>query len=410
MSDPLRIAIDAELEPGAQAGGTQSVLTGLVKALGELQSSGEEYLLVSHPENRGWLEKIAGPNTRIVPRPRLRLGWTSRIRHQLVDVLGLRPQWPELPLSDGFYESLGADVVHFPFQRFTLCARPAVFNPHDLLHRHLPHFLRPVDIAHRESTYSGACRMAHTVVAGSQWVKDDLVKTYSLSPEKVQVIPWAPPTHAAAIAEQVVARYEITTPFALYPAVTWEHKNHLRLLQAVADLRNQGIVIQLICTGHRFPNHWPKVETEISRLNLAGQVRFLEEIPFADLRGLYRAAQFVVVPTLFEAASGPVFEAWHEGTPVACSTITSLPEQAGNAALLFDPYQVEQIADAMKRLSQDEPLRNTLREEGRRRLTDFSWERTARAYRAVYRRAAKRSLTAEDVDLLGWDWMRHPRR
>ena len=101
-----------------------------------------------------------------------------------------------------------------------------------------------------------------------------------------------------------------------------------------------------------------------------------------------------------------MFEAWQEDVPVACSNATSLPQQAGNAALIFDPARVELIADALDLMSSDVKLRETLRENGRRRLSDFPWERTARAYRAVYRRAAGLAPGDDDAQLLAWDWMR----
>ena len=129
-----------------------------------------------------------------------------------------------------------------------------------------------------------------------------------------------------------------------------------------------------------------------------------------ELRAIYKLSKFVIVPSLFEAASAPVFEAWYEGVPVACSTVTSLPEQAGDAALLFDPYSVDAIANTVRRMATDERLRRELTHKGRRRLMDFSWERTAKAYRAVYRLAAKRPLTEEDRWLLSSDWMQNPKR
>jgi glycosyltransferase involved in cell wall biosynthesis len=90
--------------------------------------------------------------------------------------------------------------------------------------------------------------------------------------------------------------------------------------------------------------------------------------------------------------------------------VTSLPEQVGDAALLFDPLSVEAIAIAMKQMATDESLRASLVRKGRQRLLDFSWERTAKAYRAVYRSAAGRTLSEEDRFLLSWDWMRNPKR
>ncbi len=421
MTTPLRIAINCELAPGTQAGGTQSVVSGLVRALGELGGS-EEYLLVCHPENRAWLEPLAGPNTKLVnhPQPRSpgwRAGvqrWFSRLSRNLTGEKSR--SWPEVPRSDGFYESLGADVIHWPWQHFVVTALPSVFNPHDILHLHFPRFFQPREIVAREAVYPVACRLAHTVVVASEWARDDIGSRYAIAPQRLQIIPWAPPTMAAAAPTDVDvaaarAKFSLPEAFAFYPAVTWEHKNHLRLLAALAELRDQrGLTVPLICTGHRFERHAAKVEAEVKQLRLESQVRFLGSVSFAELRAVYRAAQFVVVPTLFEAASGPVYEAWQEGTPVACSTVTSLPQQAGDAALLFDPYDAHAIAEAVARMATDPALRETLRANGQRRLRDFPWDRTARAYRAVYRRAAGHTLIGEEKDLLAWDWMRDAHR
>jgi hypothetical protein len=87
-----------------------------------------------------------------------------------------------------------------------------------------------------------------------------------------------------------------------------------------------------------------------------------------------------------------------------------MPEQVHDAGLLFDAKNVESIAAAIERMTTSEELRDTLRERGHRRVKDFDWERTAKAYRAVYRRAADRTLTDEDRWLLQWDWMREPNR
>lgn len=430
---PLRVIINAQILPNGGAGGVESVLIGLVSALGKLTDSPEEYVIVGPWQEPDWLQPYVGPNQRIVrgPRPPEAVEWKPgplepfkralgplraplrAIWRELFPIPALPSRlWPEVPVSDGFYEALGCDVIHFPWQHFTLCALPTIYNPHDLQHLHYPQFFSPQTIAWRETIYPAGCHFAHTVVVGSQWIKHDIVRHYRIDPEKIQVIPWAPPTQAypAPSNEQlasVVERYRLQQPFALYPAMTWEHKNHLRLLEALALLRDRdGMVVRLVCTGARYPGFWPRIEAQLNVLDLNDQVQFLGLVPPEDLRAIYRLAQFVVVPTLFEAASGPVFEAWEEGIPVACSTVTSLPEQVGDAALLFEPLSVEDIAGAIRRMATDGALRSELVCKGRKRLQDFSWERTAKAYRAVYRRAARRPLTEEDRQLLSWDWMR----
>lgn len=433
MNDRIRIAIDAQFLPNS-TGGVESASIGLISALGRLDDLPEEYVIIGPWQEPDWLKPYLGPNQHIIRGPQ---------RHQPIEkkpgplepfkrALGplrplcraiwrelfpapspLRPRlWPEIPISDGFYESLGCDVIHFVFQDFVLCALPTIYNPHDLQHLHYPQFFRLSTIAWRETIYQAGCHLANTVVVGSHWVKQDVVRQYGVNPDKVQIIPLAPPTEVypdttPKILAEVKFKYQLQVPFAFYPAMTWEHKNHLRLLEALAYLRDKkGLIVRLVCTGKRFSHIWPRIEERLSTLKLDNQVQFLDVVPTTELRAIYQLAQFVVVPTLFEAASGPVVEAWLEGVPVACSNVTSLPEQSGDAALLFDPFSIEAIADAVRRMATDRHLRDDLARRGKRRLKVFSWERTAKAYRAVYRRAARHPLTDEDRWLLNWNWMR----
>ncbi|MBN1866969.1 glycosyltransferase [Candidatus Sumerlaeota bacterium] len=431
MTNPLRIALCAELGPDTNYGGVESVLVGLISALGKLTDGPEEYVITTPAKAPDWLRNYVGPNQRMVSRPtppaatprhplaaRMLgsvyegLGAAKRRLRKPADIVATPSPWTQIPLSNGFYESLGCDVLHFPYQTFTLCSIPTVFNPHDLQHRHMPSLFSPQLIADRESLYRQACGLSHTVVVASDWTKNDLIFHYGLHPDKIQTIPWASPTQALADPSEgdlasVGEKYGLRPPYALYPAVMWPHKNHVRLLEALAWLRDRdNLDVRLVCTGKRRENVWTRIESRLRELRLEDRVQFLGHISREDLRAVYRMAQFVVVPTLFEAASGPMYEAWLEGRAVACSTVTSLPEQAADAALLFDPYSVEAIAAAIKRLATEPDLREDLERKGRCRLADFTWDRTARAYRAVYRRAARVPLNDEDRLLLAWDWMK----
>lgn len=431
MNSSLRVAINAQLLPSSGAGGIETVLVAL-SALGHLDDGPEEYLFVGPAQQPDWLlDSWRGPRMKIIagpspaPPPVSPVAPSSEpLRYVKSALAPLRPlargvkRYLSTVSSKGrqtggrgplnFYEKLNCDVVHFPFQYFEPCAMPAIFNPHDLQHLHYPAFFDEAEILRRETTYRAACEGAHTVVVASKFVKHDVVKQYGIAPERVRVIPWSPPpvrqTSDAArstLLADAREKYRLPRePFALYPAMTWEHKNHLRLLEAMALLRDRdALEVNLVCTGHQ-TDFWPHIEQRISELKLTERVRFLGQIPYVELPALYRAAQFVVIPTLFEAASAPLFEAWQQGVPVACSRVTSLPEQAGDAALLFDPASVDSIAAAVARMSTDAMLRADLRRRGTRRLQDFSLERTAKSYRAVYRRAAGRALNEEDRELL----------
>jgi glycosyltransferase involved in cell wall biosynthesis len=439
----LNVAIDAPVMPETGAGVAQFIGS-LISALGQLQDGSETYTIIAgSQEQLKWLRSCGGANQQFVLKAPLSsrgeamdrnghitfpdllkravgplLPAARYIQRLLsVPVPPVPPRsWPEVPVSDGFYERLGCDVIHIPLQNFVLCALPIVYNPHDLQHLHYPQFFTPATIAWRETIYPAGCHFAHTVAVGSQWIKDDIVRQYRIAPEKVQVIPEGPPTElypepSEDLLAKVKNKYQLQQPFALYPAVTWQHKNHLRLVEALAYLRGKhGLTIQVVFTGSHDGNFWRTIEARVDELKLRSQVRFLGFVPAEELRAIYRLSQFLVVPSLFEAISLPIFEAWLDGVPVACSNATALPDQVMDAALLFEPRDVGSIANAIEEMATNTELQRKLRERGYRRLKDFDWQRTARAYRAVYRRAAGCSLTEEDRWLLTWDWMRKPQK
>ena len=425
MKKKLRIAINAQIPPGSGAGGIETVLR-VLTSLGRLDGD-EEYVFIGHWSEPDWLKPFLNERQTIARAPQPEQPEPNRIEN-FKRVLGpLRPlargvkrlvRSPppkanvSVPSSDGFYENLNCDIIHFPYQDFVYCRVPTVYNPHDLQHLHYPEFFAPEEIERREIVYPAACRAANTVVVASQFVKQDVMQRYGISADKIQVIPWSPPETASnEFTEKDVSslfeKYGCPPhPFILYPAMTWEHKNHIRLLEAVHLLRErEELKINVICTGHK-NSFYPRIERRLHELKLESQVKFTGVVTSKELSLLYRQAQFIIIPTLFEAASAPLFEAWQHGAAVACSSVTSLPEQAAGAALFFNPFSVEEIANAVKTMTSDEALRAEFRSRGFRRLRNFDGERTAKAYRAVYRRAAGVVLSDEDRHLLKWDWMR----
>ena len=420
-SQEFKVAIDCRVTP-ASAGGVAQVILGLVNALGRLEDDGTRYKLVVESEaERTFLEPYIHETqefafktqtfSKRLERKFKRVG-TSISRH----LVGASNGEVALPQSDGFLESLDCEVIHFPHQRFQKVGLPAIYNPHDLQHLHFPEFFDPTTLAQRDLVYRSGCEMSDTVVVSSRWVKEDVVSNYGLNPDKVQIIPWAPPTEAYEDpsdlqVEEVRLKHKLQPQFALYPAMTWPHKNHLRLLEGLAHLRDtRGINLNLVCTGSMLEPHATKIRALVDDLGLGPQVSFLGFLSDIELRCVYQLAQFLVMPSLFESDSSPIYEAWLEGTPIACSNVTSLPVQVMDAAVVFDPYNAASISEALGRLATDKELRQSLSALGYVRVKDYDWERTAKAYRAVYKRAARRPLSEEDRYLLSWDWMEKPVR
>jgi glycosyltransferase involved in cell wall biosynthesis len=410
---PLTVAIDARLFSG-KSGGIEQVAIGLVDALSELTDGDERYLVLAYPLSHEWIRPyVRGPcelvvGTAVRPPP----AWKRALkRSPRLVAAGQRAAGPlarasvTLSRSDGAIERAGADLVHFLMQRAFFTAVPSLYHPHDLQHRHLPQFFAPRERVKREVMLRSFCAQARLVPVTSSWVKRDVIEQFGLPEEKVAVVPltgalgaYPAPTEDDLAATR--AKLGLPDAFAFYPAQTWPHKNHLALLDAIAMLRDRhAVTVPLVCSG-RQTDHFAAIRARVAELGLAPAVRFVGFVSPIELRSLYALCRCVVVPTTFEAASGPLNEAFQAGAPAACSNVTSLPEQAGDSALVFDPHRPEEIAGAILALWTDQGLRRTLAERGRANVARFTWARTARHFRAWYRKLGARALTAEDRHLL----------
>jgi glycosyltransferase involved in cell wall biosynthesis len=402
---PLRVCIDAR--PGSGLfGGVEQVVIGVAAGLSRLTDGDEEYLFLTHPEQDEWLRPyLSGPCRALHPR----LSYTRRraraIRRGLLErVPGIGSRF-FLRKSDGTPEAARADVIHFPFQDAFLTDVPSIYQPHDLQHLHLPENFSQWERERRELTYRTHCVRAELVVSMTTWGRRDLIEHYALPSEKVRVVPWASvlseyPAPSTRGLERLRARLSFPEDFLLYPAQTWPHKNHERLLQALALIRDRdGVAVPLVCPGRK-NRHFQKIRKLMRQLGLEESTRFPGFVSPLEIRGLYQLATALVYPSRFEGWGLPVSEAFSTGLPVACSSATSLPDLVGDAALLFDPDDTRQIADQVLRLWTDPKLRADLTERGRRRGAGFSFDRTARLFRAHYRRIGQRPMSEEDHALL----------
>ncbi len=197
---------------------------------------------------------------------------------------------------------------------------------------------------------------------------------------------------AATPVSAVRERFDLgDRPILLSVSAKRPHKNLSRLLEAHARLPADTRPT-LVLPGYATP-HEEELIAATAALGSAAHVRFPHWVSAADLEGLYGAATAFVFPSLYEGFGLPVLEAMLRGLPVACSDSSSLPEVAGDAALLFDPRDVGAIHASLARLLEDEPLRARLRAAGERRARRFDWDRTAAGTAASYRRALAESAS-----------------
>jgi glycosyltransferase involved in cell wall biosynthesis len=401
----LRVCIDARLDAG-RFGGVEQVVIGLAAALSRLEDGDEEYLFLTHPEGDEWIRPYLGGPCRLLHSRRSYANRRSRAiaRGVMERIPGVGIRFAVRP-SDGTIEAAEVDVVHFPIQDAFTTEIPSIYQPHDLQHLHLPELFSSWERARREAIYRTHCERATLVVAMTSWGRRDFVESYGLSPEKVTVVPggsvlheYSAPTEADL--DQLRARLSLADSFLLYPAQTWPHKNHERLLEALAHIRAEsGTTIPLVCPGKQ-TREFRAIRELVEELGLADSVSFPGFVSSLELRGLYELATALVFPSRFEGWGLPICEAFSAGLPVASSSATSLPDLVGDAGLLFDPGDPEQIARTVLRLWRDPVLRKTLSERGSERGAQFSFDHTARLFRAHYRRIGGRKLPEEDRILL----------
>ena len=256
-------------------------------------------------------------------------------------------------------EDIGADLLHSPVQIFsTLDFRlPSVLNLHDLQHLHFPENFNPSDVEARNYLYGLSATLADAIIVSSDFVRNDLITQMHVPPSKVFTVPvtWDPMVVDSLVSfteEHAKAQYQLPPIYALYPAQFWPHKNHVRLVQALRIVRDKmpATDLKLVLTGYRGHAGWPRVEETIKSLGLESDVICLDHVPVEHLAGLYKGAVYCVMPSTFEASSYPVIEAQMLGVPAMCSNVTSLPElMRDGAGLLFDPFDVEDIAAKMMR-------------------------------------------------------------
>lgn len=285
------------------------------------------------------------------------------------------------------------DVLFVPAHVLPLVgAKRSVVTVHDLGYLVFPQAHRPLDRLYLDLSTRWNAARATRVLADSEATRCDLIAHYRVPAEKIEVAypGWDEDTWQPAPQKQVAAvkaRYGIVGDYILYLGTLQPRKNLVRLVRAFARLLGSGFTqaenrLQLVLAGQA---GWlaQEVFEAVRRLGLGSAVVFTGYIATEEAVALMSGALAFVFPSLYEGFGFPVLEAMACGVPVVCSNASSLPEVAGDAALLVDPTDVEAWAQALHRVLTDASLRQRLIACGARQVTRFSWERCARQVREV---------------------------
>ncbi len=335
----------------------------------------------------------------VIPWGAYRWRLTTALRH----ILG----WN----MDGFFRSV--DLFHATEHLLPrLSAIRTVFTLHDLIFLFHPETHKPMNRWFLTLMMPRFLRAADAIIAVSECTKRDAVRCYGIPEEKITVIyegvnPRFRPADPEAIAA-VRQKYGLPERFILYVGTIEPRKNLTALLEAytalmerpapcalrpatcdlrpaTCDLRPATCDLRLMIVGKKgwlYEGFFRKLR----ELGLEDRVIFTGYVPDEDLPALYSAADLFVFPSLYEGFGLPVLEAMACGVPVVCSSTSSLPEVAGDAALLVPPTDVRALTEAMERALTDERLRARMRARGLERARRFSWERAAQGTLITYRK------------------------
>lgn len=275
----------------------------------------------------------------------------------------------------------GADLVYFVNPSgtpFMLQKLNYVFTLWDLCHRdfcEFPEVRASFTFDEREVIYRNLLVSSSLVVVESDAGKERASRRYGVDIERLVSMPLSVgpflENDESISTEKVLSIHKLERGFFFYPAQFWAHKNHFRILQALKMLQEDGFFLNVVFSGADVGNA-DYLKSVVVNYNISKQVRFLDFVPNQHLKGLYEAASAVVMPTYFGPTNIPPLEAWTIGVPLIYSQ--HLEEQAGNAALLIDPDDVNSLAAAMKKVLQPK-VSQFLVENGKQRLIALNEQR-----------------------------------
>ena len=301
---------------------------------------------------------------------------------------------------------LNCDLVHIPhpfwIPRGLPC--PYVLTVHDLLdHMYGARDRSNVRRNLQLQLTRRALRKAARLLAVSQFTKSEITRKFAVPGERIEVVYNAIDErflrgHASQADRDLIAeRYQVNYPFLLYAGAIRPHKNVVRIIEAFSALKTelekeeQLPDLKLIIIGDDLSGH-PGLRRTVVRSGVQNDVRFLGFVPIEVLRIFYDVAKIFVFPSLYEGFGLPPLEAMAHGTPVVTSNSSSLPEVAGNAALLVNPENVFEIQRALQRALLDPALRARMKQRGYEQAQRFSWTSSVERILAIYREVAGRGV------------------
>ncbi len=279
--------------------------------------------------------------------------------------------WTQFELPQ-IYKNLKSSLLFSPLPEAPLYSNCRfIVTSFDMIPLRFPKRFSPLTPYHRYYTPQ-VLKQAQHIICISQTTAQDIIDFYQISPSKITPIPLAHDrTHFRPLNLP-------TSNYFLYIGRQDPYKNIQRLITAFAALPNCKDY-ELWLVGPTDGRYTPKLKAQVEQLGITNQVKFLDYVPYSELPKIINSAIALVFPSLWEGFGLPVLEAMACGTPVITSNISSLPEVAGDAAILINPYNIGEITEAMQTIVTDAEMRSRLSHQGIVRANQFSWEKTGLA-------------------------------
>jgi len=374
----MRIALDARTVYSAQRRGTGKNLLDLYDHVARLRPRWR--IIAYHRTPDPLPAQMAGQQTQ------------PRFIEMIGDRLDAWGRW-RLPLAAW---RDGADVMHCPANNCpSWMTVPAVVTIHDLIPLDLAAARDPMLARRFEQSVTCACAKAAQIVCPSFYTAARLTRQFGADPQRITVIPWAPDSSMRAVEPEawpaVMARYGVSRPFVLHLGAAAPRKNTRRVLQVWSEVepsirkRHHLLVVGLD------PSFGNRMRQWAHQLEIEDSVTLCGFAPPEDLPTLMSAADVLAYPSLSEGFALPLLDAWVAGTAVLCADATSLPEVAEDAAFLVDPADTDAIARSLEYLLSSPQVRADLIQRGRRRVRNFSWQKTAELFVDVIEQAASQT-------------------
>jgi len=292
--------------------------------------------------------------------------------------------WTLLGLSNKL-KNYKLDVFFSPTHYLPLYTGvPSVISILDVSYLYFPNLFKKKDLYQLKLWGGYSIKKAKKIITISNSSKNDIIKMYGVNSDKVSVVYPGIKIQNSEFKiqnmEELKKKFGISSPYILFVGTLQPRKNIIRLIEAFSklkDLRSKTEDLSLVIVGKK-GWQFEDILNAPKKYNVENRVKFLDSVTDEDLPGIYKNALCFCLPSLYEGFGLPILEAMQYGCPVATSNVSSLPEAGGEAALYFNPEDVDDIVRVLGLMIKDERLRNEMVKNGYEQVKKFSWDKTAK--------------------------------